>query len=87
MGERTGDDMNTDYKIGDIVSAAFWDATEPPLKRMGECVVTKVTTEARSQSGVIIDVRNSTGKTLRGMDVAWFSPAESAEERNQQNQS
>ena len=87
MGERAGDDMKTDYKIGDIVSAAFWDATEPPLKRMGECVVTKVTTGARSQSGVIIDVRNSTGKTLHGMDVSWFLPADSAEKRNQQNQS
>ena len=87
MGERKGDEMKTDYKIGNIVSAASWDATEPLSKRMGECVVTKVTTGARSESGVTIDVRNPAGKVLRGMDVAWFRPADSAEKRNQQNQS
>lgn len=62
----------TDYKLYDVVTLERWDATEPHSKRFGEGKIIKLT-KGRSQSGIVADIQNRSGRVLRGMDIAWLS--------------
>lgn len=58
--------------LGDLVSVARWDATEPPYKRIGDpCVVVGVSGGACESQRVIIKTPKGDNRIL---DRNWLAP-------------
>ncbi len=62
-------------KVGDYVTLEKWDATVPPYNRLGRCRIIALN-PARSQSGILADVKNVAGKVYQGLDIAWLTEDE-----------
>ena len=65
-------------KVGDIVSLAKWDATNPPGYAFGNgCII--ALRKCRSQSGIVADIKTATNRVMTGLDVAWLTKVEADE--------
>lgn len=61
------------YKVGETVSLARWDRTEPKKKRLGDSEVISVKSAFGCESGWLIEVKSkSTGSTCT-LDANWLS--------------